>query len=64
MLKQEIIDKLEQTLVSINELKTYASSKKYNADKNMNADDVVLRCNEILSDTFEFACWQHDKYIK
>lgn len=64
MLKQEIIDKLEETLVSVNELKIYAASEKYEVNKNMNADDVVLRCNEILSDTFEFACWQHDKSIK
>ena len=64
MLKQEIIDKLEETLVSVNELKTYAASEKYHADKNINADDVVLRCNEILNATFDFACWHHDKSIK
>lgn len=64
MLKQEIIDKLEQTLVSVNELKKYAANEKFGVNKTMNADDVILRCNEILNATFDFACWHHDKSIK
>ena len=64
MLKQEIIDKLEETLVSINELKAYAESNKFSTDPMMNASDVSLRCDEILSQTHEFTYWNHDKSIK
>ena len=64
MLKTEIIETLEAVLQGVRELKQYAESSKFSEDPTMNASDVTLRCNEILSQTHEFTYWAHDRSIK
>jgi hypothetical protein len=64
MLKSEIIETLNEALQGIYELKRYAESAKFSKDPNMNAGDVTLRCDEILSQTHEFTYWNHDRSIK
>ncbi len=59
MKKTEIIKTLEEVLQGIQELKAYAQSSKFSQDERMNANDVVMRCNEIIDTSTEFHYWRN-----
>ena len=63
MLKQEIKKDFAQVIEGVKELRRYAKSSKFHKDQNMNAGDVLLRCNEILDIAIDFECEELCEYL-